>query len=504
VFVQKVIIGALGLLSMSGINSYAASPLVKIGTFDRLSDIGSPAIAGTATYQEPGQSYGLSGSGANIWFGKDSFSLLWKEMSGDYILQTQLRFLGKGQELHRKAGLMIRSSLASDSPMVACTVHGDGLTSLQYRSRKGEDIKEIKFSITGPDILQLEKKGIAYTMSVAHWGQTYQVQTLDHVDLEGDLLAGLFICSHNDAYSEEAEFWNTRIFNTAPDSLVPYRDYLGSLLEVMDIETGRRRVLGSSPGSWQAPNWTPDGQTLIYNAHGHLYKFNIATRISSVLNTDFANRNNNDHVLSRDGRHIAISHHDPESGGQSIIYTVPVSGGVPKRVTAKGPSYLHGWSPDSKDLIYTAQRNGDYDIYKIPAAGGDEIQLTQSKGLDDGSEYAPDGKTIYFCSARTGTMQIWKMDAHGHQQTQLTFDALHDWFPHVSPDNQWLVFISFPQDVPADQHPFYERVYLRLMPIQGGDVKVIAYLYGGQGTVNVPSWSPDSKKIAFVSNGIFD
>ena len=154
-------------------------------------------------------------------------------------------------------------------------------------------------------------------------------------------------------------------------------------------------------------------------------------------------------------------------------------------------------------MLFTGQRNGDFDIYRISKDGGEEEQLTSAKGLDDGPEYSPDGTYIYFCSTRTGKMQVWRMDPDGKNQTQLTFDELNNWFPHVSPDNKWLVFISFPKEIPANDHPFYQRVYLRMMPVGGGPVKVIGYLYGGQGTMNVPSWSPDSKKIAFVSNGNF-
>lgn len=149
------------------------------------------------------------------------------------------------------------------------------------------------------------------------------------------------------------------------------------------------------------------------------------------------------------------------------------------------------------------QRNGEFDIYKISKDGGKETQLTTAKGLDDGSEYSPDGKYIYFCSTRTGKMHVWRMDADGKNQTQLTFDEFNNWFPHVSPDNKWLVFTSFSKEIAADKHPFYKKIYLRMLPIGGGDIKVVSYLYGGQGTMNVPSWSPDGKKIAFVSNGIF-
>jgi Tol biopolymer transport system component len=275
------------------------------------------------------------------------------------------------------------------------------------------------------------------------------------------------------------------------------------MLEVLDVTTGQRQVLDGSTGSWQAPNWTPDGKTLIYNSSGKLYNFDLATRISTELNTDFATKNNNDHVLTFDGKQIGISHHPDEAKGQSVVYTVPVTGGVPKRITEKSPSYFHGWSPDNQFLLYTGERNGDFDIYKISKDGGNEIRLTEAKGLDDGSEYSPDGRTIYFCSTRTGTMQVWRMDPDGKNQKQLTFGELNNWFPHVSPDNKWLVFISFPKEVTADKHPFYQRVYLRMMPVAGGEVKTIGYLYGGQGTINVPSWSPDSRKIAFVSNGNF-
>jgi TolB protein len=398
---------------------------------------------------------------------------------------------------------MIRTSNETNAATIACTVHGDGLTAFQYRTAKGELMKEIKLVIKVPDVLQLEKKGNTYIMSVAHFGEVYQQQQLDNIDLGNNLIAGLFVCPHTNKFTEEVEFTNTRIFNSAPSNLVQYKDYLPSALEIMEVENGSREVVASSTGSLQAPNWTPDGGTLIFNESGKLYNFDLKSKNISVLNTDFADRNNNDHVLSFDGQQIAISHHTAADEGRSVVYTLPATGGVPKRITAKSPSYLHGWSPDGQFLLYTAERNGEPDIYKISKDGGNEIRLTTAKGLDDGSEYSSDGKFVYFCSTRTGTMQIWKMDPNGKNQTQLTFGELNNWFPHISPDNKWILFISFPKEVAADKHPFYERVYIRLMPISGGEPKVIAYLYGGQGTMNVPSWSPDSKKIAFVSNGNF-
>ncbi len=475
----------------------------KTGFFDHLNDVGSPSQAGNVVYNEPLQDYTLSGSGKNIWFAEDNFSYLWKEMEGDFIIQAQLEFIGEGTDPHRKAGLMIRNGLASDAAHVSCVMHGDGLTALQYRSKAGVDMEELKFIQSGPNVLQLEKKGGKFTMSVAHFGELYEIQSFD-LSMEGRLQAGIFICAHNDEVMESARFTNVRILGTVPDDLVPYEQYIGSLLEVMEVETGHRQILAGAPGSWQAPNWTPDGQKLIYNADGYLYNFHLVSGESEVLNTDFAIRNNNDHVISFDGKQMAISHHAEENNGQSVVYTLPLEGGVPKKVTPLSPSYLHGWSVDGKYLVFTGGRNGVYNIYRIPVEGGEEEQLTNLSTLDDGPEYSPDGKYIYFNSTRTGTMQLWRMDTDGKNQTQLTFDKYQDWFPHISPDNKWIVFISYPPEVPADAHPFYKRVYLRLMSMEDMKPRVIGYLYGGQGTMNVPSWSPDGKKIAFVSNGIFN
>jgi Tol biopolymer transport system component len=267
----------------------------------------------------------------------------------------------------------------------------------------------------------------------------------------------------------------------------------------MDVNTGQRRIIYRSTASVQAPNWTRDGKALIYNQDGKLYRFDLKTNTPTLINTDFATRNNNDHVISPNGKMLGISHQPPETNGRSVVYTVPLAGGTPKRVTEKSPSYLHGWSNDAKFLVYTGIRGDSADIYKIPVTGGEEIRLTTSEGLDDGPEYGPDGR-IYFNSGRSGHMNIWRINADGSEQTRMRNCRFNDWFTHVSPDGKSIVFISFLLDVPAGDHPWYKHVYIQKMPVAGGEAKVLAYVYGGQGTINVPSWSPDGRYVAFVSN----
>jgi TolB protein len=480
----------------------AQSPL---GTFDSQIDVGSPHRSGSASYEPAQQRYVIAGSGQNMWTDHDDFHFVWKRMTGNFILSTRARFIGAGLDPHRKIGWTIRPSLDTRSPYVTAALHGNGLMSIQFRRAAGGTTEEEKSRDSLPNadaVIQLERRDGAYIMSVAQFGDTLARQELTGISLPDTVYVGLFVCAHNDTVTERAAFTNVRITKPPPASFVAYRDYIGSNLEILDVASGNATIVHSYRGSFQAPNWTPDGKALIYAQDGRLLRFDLASRSADTINTGFARRNNNDHVLSFDGRMLGISNHAAEDSGASIVYTVAVAGGTPKRVTAKGPSYLHGWSPDRQWLVFTGQRDGDFDVYKIPSAGGEEIRLTTAKGLDDGPEYTPDGAFIYFNSTRSGRMQIWRMRPDGSAQQQITNDGFNNWFPHISPDGKWIVYISFPSDVPPEEHPFYKHVMLRLMPIGGGPARVIAYVFGGQGTINVPSWSPDGKRLAFVSNTV--
>ena len=272
-----------------------------------------------------------------------------------------------------------------------------------------------------------------------------------------------------------------------------------SILETLDVQTGARTVLKEFDYVIEAPNWTQDGKYLVYNSQGRMYSYELVNGVIKEVNTEFAIDCNNDHVLSPDNNQLAVSHFTNEDA-TSRIYILPLAGGTPRLVTEKGPSYLHGWSPDGKRLAYCAERNGQYDIYTISVDGGAETQLTDLPGLDDGPEYSPDGKHIWFNSVRTGLMQVWRMEADGSNPTHMVKEDANCWFPHVSPDGEWVVYIAYGKgDVEPGDHPANKNVELRLIPADGGESKTIAKLFGGQGTINVNSWSPDNRTIAFVS-----
>lgn len=475
----------------------------KIGIFTTQTNVGNSAKPGNAVYIPQSEQYVISGAGYNVWFDHDEFHYVWKKMKGDFILYTRAAFVGaQGIDPHRKVGWMVRKNLEGNSAHINAVEHGDGLTSLQYRKTDGAQTEEIRSSLTNADIIQLERRGKVYTMQVAKYGEPFSKIAVSDIDLGDEVYVGLFVGSHNADVVETGVFTDVRVTVPHPGKADQNtKMILGSNLELLDVATGKREIVYTQDNSIQAPNWLNDGKTLLYNdSKGLIYTFNVNDRQPVLLNTGNVKNNNNDHVISFDSKMLGLSSNVKELGG-SIIYTVPITGGEPKQITPKGPSYLHGWSPDGKDLVFCGERNGNYDVYKIPSNGGTEIRLTDTNGLDDGPEYSPDGKYIYFNSVRSGLMQVWRMKPDGTNQEQVTTDEFNNWFPHISPDGKWIVFLSFlKEEVAPGIHPPYQQVYIRIMPVKGGTPKVLAYVYGGQGSINTPSWSPDSKKIAFISN----
>lgn len=473
-------------------DSPAATP---IGMFENHGDIGTVLQQGSVGYDAAKGSYAMAASGENIWFTSDAFQFVWKKMSGDATLTADISFLGKGVQEHRKAVLMVRQTLDADSPYADVTLHGNGMTALQYREEQGALTHEIQARTWGPKRLRLEKRGAFYTMWLAYEDGAFQLAGGSaRLALKEPFYVGIGLCSHDKDVVEKAVFSNVELKTGTPAAEPATTVY--SMLEVITVNSTDRTAIYVAPERFEAPNWTPDGKNLMFNRNGRIEKIPATGGTPQVIDTGFADRCNNDHGISPDGTQLVLS--DQSQGNhRSLVYLVPIGGGTPRRITKSAPSYWHGWSPDGKTLAFVGERNGDFDIYTISAGGGEETRLTTAKGLDDGPEYTPDGKYIYFNSVRTGHMQIWRMRADGSDQEQVTFGEENDWFPHLSPDGERMVFLTY--DASVTGHPENQDVKLRMMSLKDKKISVLAKLFGGQGTMNVPSWSPDGSRFAFVS-----
>jgi TolB protein len=468
--------------------------LTPVGFFDSHGDVGTVLYPGSTTYDAATKNYTLAGSGENMWFATDAFQFAWKKVSGDISIGADIAFVGQGGNPHRKAVLIFRQTLDPDSPYVDVALHGVGMTALQYRDAKGERTHDIEIDPPAPSRLLLEKRGDEFVLYLTRGdGQLAAAGASIHVPIGGTYYVGIGVCSHDANVVERAVFSNVAL---AADVARGDQTKLLSTLETIAIDSTDRRIVYVAPGHFEAPNWTPDGKTLLFNRDGHIERLPVAGGKPEVIDTDFATRCNNDHGISPDGKWLAIS--DQSQGDQrSRVYILPIEGGTPRLITPTSPSYWHGWSPDGKTLAFVGERNHEFDIYSISTSGGEESRLTSAKGLDDGPEYSPDGKYIYFNSERTGSMQLWRMHPDGSDQVQITSDEFNNWFPHISPDGKWMVYLTYEKGVTG--HPANKDVMLRLMSLSDKKVTVLAKLFGGQGTINVPSWSPDSLHLAFVS-----
>ena len=494
----------VALLFVGGVAQEVRAQEKAVGIFEGHRDIGKSAHGGTAEYQAGEHKYVLTGGGGDMWGKSDNFQFAWKKISGDAELSAEMAFLDKEGQGHRKAVLMVRQGLEEDAAFVDVALHADGLTSLQFRETNGGETHEIQSNVAAPAKLRIVKRGEYVSMWIAASGEKLRPSgAAIRVKLDGTFYVGIGVCSHDEKAMTKAAFANVELkqLETLAAPLTEKDSTLYSTLETISVASTDRRVVYTEAGHFEAPNWMHDGAAFIFNEDGRIKKLGVKGGEPTVIDTGSNVHCNNDHGISPDGKWLVISD-GSQPDHQSSIYILPIEGGTPRRVTTKSPSYWHGWSPDGKTLAYPGQRNGEFDIYTISVDGGEEKQLTTAIGLDDGSEYTPDGNWIYFNSVRTGQMQIWRMKPDGTAQEQVTFDGYNNWFPHFSPDGKWMTVISYGKEV--EGHPANKDVMLRIAPVSGdkvdvGKLAVLAKLFGGQGTINVPSWSPDSKQVAFVS-----
>jgi Tol biopolymer transport system component len=531
---QIIPTSALFVLSFGLVSAAPAQqPATPLGIFEAHSDVGITPKPGSATYDPATAEYRVTGGGANMWAGVDAFHFVWKKVNGDFDLNALVHLVGAGAEDHRKAALVVRQSLDPNSAYADVAVHGDGLTALQFRPVAGAETAEVRSPVSAPGSILLSRRGAQLTMSARSAAGTDPFVPSGPVTLEftGPVYVGLGVCSHDANVLETAVFSKVvlRELPATTNNLNPTRVH--SDLSVYDLTTKTVSVVYSADTLWEAPNWTPDGKYLMANSGGKLYRIDVNGKARPErVGLDASYEANNDHGLSPDGKWLAIS---AEHGGAkaSQVYVADANGGNPRLITPQMPSYFHGWSPDGKWLAFVGERNNNFDIYRIPVTGGEEERLTTDPGFDDGPDYSrgdshndspndsKDGKWIYINSNRAGGWDIWRFPADGagpgdSKAERITNDAQQDWFPHPSPDGRWIAFLSFPPGTPG--HDTKTSVHLRMMPASqppvpavspagsaiedwSDSIQILTEFFGGQGTINVNSWSPDSKKFAFVS-----
>ena len=487
------------------------------GIFESHSDVGENPRAGSAAFDAASGEYRITGGGANLWGPADAFQFVWKRATGNFRMTADVRFIGAGKEEHRKALLIVRQSLEANSAYADVALHGDGLTSLQFRPVSGAETSEVRSSVNAPTRIRIERRGAQFLMYVGKAGGELVGATPATVGLDGPVYIGLGVCSHDAQVLETAVFSNVSIEPLPATSAELNPEKVRSKISVFDLESKSVRVVYSADTLWEAPNWSPDGKYLIANSGGVIYRFVLDSKGEAQpekLALDSSYRCNNDKSLSPDGKQLAFSaDHPPADGSQ--VFVANADGSKPRLLTPNTPSYFHGWSLDGKWLAFVAERGGNFDIYRVSVNGGNEERLTSSLGFDDGPDYSPDGKWIYIDTDRSGGWDIWRFPADGAgpndaKAERVTGDAQEDWFPHPSPDGKWLAMLSFPSGTKG--HDFKTAVELRIMALPASDapakppqaddedaIRVLTQFFGGQGTINVNSWSPDAKKFAFVS-----
>ncbi|HUP04929.1 MAG TPA: hypothetical protein VMU19_13125 [Bryobacteraceae bacterium] len=475
--------------------------------FEAQGDIGVTPKAGSMVYDAARDEYQVTGGGANIWADTDAFRFVWKRLSGDFSLSADVHFLGAGAVAHRKAVLMARQDLTPASAYADVALHGDGLTSLQYRTAAGAQTQELRSTANAPVRIRIERAGNRFTIRVGKPGEEMTSSGPQEVTMSDPIYVGIGVCSHDANILETAVFSNVRVQEGTP---APPPQRFRSKITVYDLPSHSSKVVYEADTVIEAPNWSHDGKFLLVNTGGDLYRLPLeaagAPKLEKIDLGPAGYRCNNDKAFSFDGRLLGFSASTREAPA-SRVFVANADGSGAKLLTPASPSYFHGWSPDGKWLAFVAARPDKFELYRVPVGGGPEERLTSKGGYDDGPEYTPDGKWIYFNSNRAGAWDIWRMPATGAgggdaKAEQVTNDEWEDWFPHISPNGKWMLVFSFPHGT-RTHDPRLEGVVLRLTPAPGKKLKpakleILTKFFGGQGTINVNSWSPDSKKFAYV------
>lgn len=485
---------------LAGSLSVGAAFPQSLGIFDGQSDVGSVSPPGTARYDLTTGVYTMTSAGADLWSATDGFHFVWKRAAGDIALTADIDFPVKTgvHSEHRKAILIFRQSLDADSTYADAAQHGSGLTGLQFRMAKGDTTQSIELDVDSSSRVRLEKRGDTFNLFVSLHGEPLHPSGASiQLHLDPPFYAGIGLCSHDAKAVETATFSHLKYEQLAPQPSTATMA-LYSTVQAIAIDPNSRRstIVYSAPVRAQAPNWSRDGSTIVFTQGGRLFTVSAdGKEPPRPLDTGSATDCSGSHGFSPDGKWMAISCAMPGMTGRHLAI-IPAAGSAP-RLLGTNVSYFHSWSPDGKTILYTRGDHGANNIYAISADGGPETALTTGTGISDDPDYSPDGQFIYFNTDRWGGMQIARMRPDGSQVEQVTFDSFKNWTPHPSPDGKSIVFLSYNPDVTT--HASNQEIALRILSTADNKIRVLTNLVGGDGSMNVANWSPDSRRLAFVS-----
>lgn len=387
--------------ALFGSSSLALEP-IDLGPFSTISDVGELSRKTLVAFDRSSGIYFVSASGENIWGERDAFGFVWRELQGEASIGARVHLIGKSSQPHRKAGVMFRQSLAPDSIYVDAVVHGDGLTSLQFRAEAGGPTREIQCDRQEPTAIRLEKRGDYFQLFTSNEDGVYSTTgCMIKVILGTKFLAGLAVSAHDNAAFETARFSSVTV-GLPP----PRKSTTVSAIEIVPVDSLTRRVLWYSSQKLEVPSFTADGDGVCFREGGQIMKLSLVGSSEPIL-------------VGADNMDVCAT-------------AAPLSS--PQRLSSR-------------------------------VSGGRSL--------------------------------VWLETAEGKPR-KLIDDGRSQWHPRIAPDAASFVYLSGTAR-PLDGKIAASDYLLILRALAGGEERTLAHLYGGPGSLGLSPWSPDGKRVVFMS-----
>lgn len=392
----------LAMIALGVATALAQQPR-DLGPFTSISDVGDVARQSLVTYDRSSGIYFISAAGENIWGEHDAFGFVWREMKGDASIGARVHFMGRSAEPHRKAGVMLRQSLEPDSVYVDAVVHGDGLTSLQYRAVTGGPTREIQCAQETPTALRLEKRGDYIQLFASNEDGVYSATgCMIRLALGKKFLAGLAACAHDKHGFETARFSSVTV------GLPPERRTVRiSAIEMVPVDSLNRRILWYSSGRLEVPSFTARGDAICFREAGLVKKLSLAGRSEpvAVAGDDLAACETAARPISAGQR---VVHR--VQGNHAQIWLIPDDGKDRPLTHGPGNHWQPRLAPDAVSFAFLSSdaravdgkpAAGDYLLVQQPLSGGDQRVLAEFYGGPGSlgiAPWSPDGTLLVFVS----------------------------------------------------------------------------------------------------------